>query len=95
MEGVSAIKRADEEDAEEVSCSVQQREKEDRTRLNSVRTLFYQLNERFEQLLKFKPIRSVNTWAAEMNIEAAYSMLGTFRMEEVNESFEEQIKAME
>jgi hypothetical protein len=40
-EGVSTIKRADEEEAEEISCSVQKRESEDKARLNSVRTLFY------------------------------------------------------
>jgi hypothetical protein len=92
---VSAIKRADEGEADEISCSVQQREKEDRARLNSIRTLFYQLNERFEQLLKFKPIRKVNIWSTEMNLEAAYSMLGAFKLEEVTESFEDQVKAME
>lgn len=42
------MKRANEEQAEEISCSVQLREKEDRARLNNVRTIFYQLNERFE-----------------------------------------------
>lgn len=47
-EEVSAMKRANEEQAEEISCSVQLREKEDRARLNNVRTIFYQLNERFE-----------------------------------------------
>lgn len=46
--GVSYIKRADEVEAEELECDVQKREKEDRARLNAVRTLFYQLNERFE-----------------------------------------------
>ena len=39
--GVSNIKRADEEEAEEVSGNVQRREKEDRARLNAVRTQFY------------------------------------------------------
>ena len=47
-EGVSAMKRADEEEAEELNCNVQLREKEDRDRLTAVRTLFYTLNEKFE-----------------------------------------------
>jgi len=47
------------------------REKEDRSRLGTVRTLFYNLNERFEHLLKFKPIRKINLWSVEMNIEAS------------------------
>jgi hypothetical protein len=46
--GVSAIKRVDEEELDEIECDVQKREKDDRNRLNSVRTLFYSLNERFE-----------------------------------------------
>ena len=45
---VSAMKRADEEEAEELNCNVQLREKEDRDRLTAVRTLFYTLNEKFE-----------------------------------------------
>ncbi len=79
-EGVSTIKRADEEEVDKLSNSVQQREKEDRDKLNAVRTLFYSLNERFEQLLKFKPIRKVQVWETEMNLEAAYSMMGAFKV---------------
>jgi hypothetical protein len=52
----------DEEEAEELQCDVQKLETEDRTRLNQVRSVFYQLNERFEQLLKFKPVRSVKIY---------------------------------
>jgi hypothetical protein len=49
-EGVSTIKRADEDEGglEELKSSVELREKEDRDRLNGVRSLFYNLNERFE-----------------------------------------------
>ncbi len=47
-DGVSTIKRVDEEEADELQCDVQKRESEDRNRLNHVRTVFYQLNERFE-----------------------------------------------
>ena len=93
--GVSAIKRADEEEMEEVSTNVQQREKEDRARLNSVRTLFYQLNERFEQLLKYKPISQVNVWEAEMNLEAAHLMLSAFSVSERPESLTDQVKDLE
>ena len=34
-------------------------EKQDKQRVQSVRTQFYQLNEKFEQFLKFKPIRKL------------------------------------
>ena len=68
------------------------REKEDRDRLNTVRSLFYNLNERFEQLLKYKPIRSVNIWNTEMNVEAAYDMMKAFKLEESPESLDEQVR---
>jgi hypothetical protein len=45
---VSNIKRVDEEEAEELQCDVSKRETEDRNKMNNVRTIFYQLNERFE-----------------------------------------------
>lgn len=87
---MSSIKRADEDEGiEELKTNVQRREKEDRDRLNGVRSLFYTLNERFEQLLKFKPIRSVNLWSTEMNVEAAYGMMGAFKLEENAESLDE------
>jgi hypothetical protein len=35
-------------------------EKEDKIKVNAVRTHFYALNEKFEQLLKFKPIRKLH-----------------------------------
>lgn len=92
---MSAIKRADEEEAEELSCSVQLREKEDRSRLATVRTQFYNLNERFEHLLKFKPIRKINLWSVEMNIEAAQAVTETFRLSEEAESLDEQVKTLE
>jgi len=94
-DAVSAIKRADEEEAEEISCSVQMREKEDRSRLAGVRTLFYSLNERFEHLLKFKPIRKVNLWSVEMNVEVAQGVMDTFRLSEETESLDEQVKTLE
>jgi hypothetical protein len=93
---VSLFKRANEEEqAEEISCNVQQREKEDREKLNSVRTIFYQLNERFEQLLKFRPLRKVETWTATMNVDAAYEVMKVFKLDELTQSFDEQVRALE
>lgn len=83
------MKRANEEQAEEISCNVQLREKEDRARLNNVRTIFYQLNERFEQLLKFKPIKKVETWSTELNMDAAFGLMDVFKLEEVTQTFED------
>jgi hypothetical protein len=40
----------------------------------TVRTAFYQLNERFEQLLKFKPIRKLSLWQTEMDLQQAYAV---------------------
>ena len=57
-------------------------EKEDKIKINAVRTQFYALNERFEQLLKFKPIRKLNLWSTEMNLEAAYQIFSAFKIEE-------------
>lgn len=60
-----------------------------------MRTIFYQLNERFEQLLKFKPIKQVETWTTELNMDAAYAMMDAFRIGEVTQSFEAQVKSLE
>jgi len=89
------MKRADEVEVEEVNSSVQKREKEDMERFNSVRNVFYKLNERFDQLLKFKPIRSVNIWSTDMNLESAYEMFASFKLEEMTESFEDKVKLLE
>ncbi len=89
------MKRVDEEEAEELQCDVQKRESEDRNRLNQVRAVFYQLNERFEQLLKFKSFRSVNLYKTQMNLDAAYEMMKTFKIDEEVESFDEHIKVFE
>lgn len=85
----------DEEEAEELQCDVQKLEAEDRTRLNQVRSVFYHLNERFEQLLKFKPVRSVKSYKTSMNLDAAYEMMNAFKIDEETESFEEHIKSFE
>ena len=63
--------------------------------MNNVRTIFYQLNERFEQLLKFKPIKKVETWTTELNMDAAYALMDVFKLDEVTQSFEEQIKTLD
>jgi hypothetical protein len=47
-ESVSAIKRVDEEEVEVLECDVQRREKDDKDRLANVKSLFFQLNEKFE-----------------------------------------------
>jgi hypothetical protein len=38
---VSAIKRVDEEEVEELECDVKRREKEDRDRLDNVKSVFF------------------------------------------------------
>jgi hypothetical protein len=38
---VSAIKRVDEEEVEELECDVKRREKEDRERLDSIKSVFF------------------------------------------------------
>jgi hypothetical protein len=38
---VSAIKRIDEEEVEELECDVKRREKEDRDRLDSIKSVFF------------------------------------------------------
>lgn len=64
--GVSNIKKTEDEGAS--------LEKEDKLKVNAVRTQFYALNERFEQLLKFKPIRKLHLWHTEMNLESTYNI---------------------
>ena len=49
-------------------------EKEDKKRIMATRSMFYSLNEKFEQLLKFKPIRKLQLWQVEVNLAAAYTM---------------------
>lgn len=47
---------------QKVDVEVQNLEKEDKIRVNGVRTQFYALNERFEQLLRFKPLTKLHLW---------------------------------
>ena len=84
---VSNIKKLDDE-----SASL---EKEDKIRVNTARTQFYTLNERFEQLLKFKPIRKLHLWQTEMSMPAAYNIFQSFKIEEKIYSMDEQIKQLE
>jgi hypothetical protein len=67
-------------------------EKQDKIRVNQSRTAFYQLNEKFEQLLQFKPIRKVHLWRTEMDMQATYNIFKAFKIEEIVESMEEKIK---
>ena len=85
--GVSSIKKIDDEGSS--------LEKEDKVRVNTVRTQFYALNERFEQLLKFKPIRKLHLWQTEMNMPASYNIFSSFKIEEKIYSMDEQIKQLE
>jgi hypothetical protein len=64
-------------------------EKEDKHRVNTVRTSFYALNEKFEQLLKFKPIRKLHLWQTEMNMPASYNIFQSFKIEERIHSMDE------
>ena len=78
-----------------MECDVQRREKDDKNRLTNVKSLFFQLNEKFEQLLKFKGLTSVQLWQTEMDTAGAREMLKTFKVSEYCESFEEQVKQLE
>lgn len=53
------------------------------------------MNERFEQLLKFKPIRKLSLWQTEIDLQAAYSIFQTVKLEERGQSLNEQIKQLE
>ncbi len=53
---------------------MQNLEKEDKIRVNGVRTSFYVINERFEQLLRFKPITKLHLWQTELNLVSSYNI---------------------
>jgi reverse gyrase len=59
---------------QKVDVEVQNLEKEDKIRVNTVRTSFYAINERFEQLLKFKPISKLHLWETELNLISSYNI---------------------
>jgi hypothetical protein len=44
----------------EIEGDSQSLEKEDKQRISNVRTQFYSLNEKFEKLLKFKPLLKIH-----------------------------------
>ena len=70
-------------------------QKEDRKKVNQIRTQFYSLNEEFEQLLKFKPISSFNKWSLEFNLLSIYNIFSSIRLEERSVSLQDQIKQLE
>lgn len=57
-----------------IEIGSQSLEKEDKQRVNTVRTQFYALNEKFEQLLKFKPLLKVHLMQTEMHMPASYNI---------------------
>lgn len=64
-------------------------EKEDKKRVNVIRTDFYQLNEKFEQLLKFKPLKQLQLWTLEYNLMASYHIFHSLKLEEKVHSMSE------
>lgn len=57
-------------------------EKEDMKKVNNVRTKFYALNEKFEHLLKFKPIKKLQLWHVEFNLASSYHIFQSLKIEE-------------
>ncbi|CDW71274.1 kelch motif family protein [Stylonychia lemnae] len=74
---------------------VESLEKEDKIRVNQVRTQFYSINERFEQLLKFKSVSKIQLWQTELNLNQTYNIFATFKLEEKFYSTEDKIKELE
>eukprot|EP00347_Sterkiella_histriomuscorum_P014492 403360670 len=70
-------------------------EQEDKTRVNQVRNQFYSINQKFEQLLKFKSIQKINLWQTELNLEQTYNVFSTFKINEVQQSFEDEVRDFE
>lgn len=82
-------------DLQKVDEEVQNLEKEDKQRLGAVRSLFYALNERFEQLLRFKVFSRLRLFQTELNMAATYRVFDAFRVEERVHSMEEQLKELQ
>ena len=70
-------------------------EKEDRRKVQNIRTRFYQLNERFEHILKFQPIRKLQMWQTEMNLDASYNIFSAVKLEEKVKPLNEHLKELE
>jgi hypothetical protein len=47
----------------------------DKLLLQNCRTEFYQFNNDFEQILKFKPIRKINVSKVDISLEESYKSL--------------------
>lgn len=74
------------EEDEDQMLSTKNLEKEDKKRILAARSRFYSLNEKFEQLLQFKPIRKLTMWQVEIDLTAAYQVFSAFSVQERVES---------
>lgn len=70
-------------------------EKEDKKRVSIIRTKFYSLNEKFEQLLKFKPIRKLQLWSVEINLPATYNIFLALKIEDRVHCMSEHVRQLE
>jgi hypothetical protein len=50
------------------------------------------LNEKFEKLLKFKPLLKIHLMQTEMHMPASYNIFQSFKVEDKIHSMDEQIK---
>jgi hypothetical protein len=73
----------------EIEGDSQSLEKEDKQRISNVRTQFYSLNEKFEKLLKFKPLLKIHLMQTEMHMPASYNIFQSFKLEEKIHSMDE------
>jgi hypothetical protein len=64
-------------------------EKEDKKRVNNIRTKFYQLNEKFEQFLKFRPMKRLHLWYLNFEMSALYGVFSSIKLEEKVRSMDE------
>jgi predicted enzyme involved in methoxymalonyl-ACP biosynthesis len=79
----------------EIEGDSQSLEKEDKQRISNVRTQFYSLNEKFEKLLKFKPLLKIHLMQTEMHMPASYNIFQSFKLEEKIHSMDEYIRQLE
>ena len=70
-------------------------EKEDRKKVAQIRNAFYQMNEKFERLLKFKPFSKIKLWTFEFNLMSTYNIFASMRIDQRTYSLEDQIKKIE
>ena len=82
-------------DLQRVDEEVQGLEQEDKARISAARSHFYGLNERFEQLLKFKPLARVRLSQTELDLAAAQGVFAALRVEERVLSLADRLEALE